>query len=98
MFNFIYVWIVVLYGDLVLLYDDSFFGVGCIWFDDVDCIGNESFLSECGYSGWLVYNCDYVEDVGVWCGDLLRLFNYFVFLVNVNNKFLLFSCKWYCIF
>lgn len=67
--------------------------MGFIWFDNVNCFGNESFFIECGYNGWLVYNCDYEEDVGVICGDLLWLNGFLDFIVvnDINKLVGLFS-------
>ena len=45
------------------------FGIGDdyepIYFDDVMCTGNESYLYECSYSTG--HNCDHSEDVGIVC-------------------------------
>lgn len=43
------------------------FGNGLILLDDVDCLGIEIDIGVCKYWGWIIYNCNYVEDVVVRC-------------------------------
>ncbi len=42
-------------------------GSGSILLNDVQCIGNESYIWDCDHSGWKVDNCVHSEDVGVDC-------------------------------
>ncbi|XP_046542990.1 deleted in malignant brain tumors 1 protein-like isoform X1 [Haliotis rubra] len=42
-------------------------GLGPIWLDDINCIGDESFLEECSIRGWGHTYCLHSEDVGVIC-------------------------------
>ncbi|XP_063966830.1 uncharacterized protein LOC129277690 isoform X10 [Lytechinus pictus] len=42
-------------------------GTGTIVLDDVNCLGNESSLFECGNRGLGVNNCGHSEDAGVRC-------------------------------
>uniref|UniRef100_A0A3B3DLX5 Soluble scavenger receptor cysteine-rich domain-containing protein SSC5D n=1 Tax=Oryzias melastigma TaxID=30732 RepID=A0A3B3DLX5_ORYME len=44
-------------------------GTGAILLDDFGCLGNESALSQCPYSGIGVNNCGHHEDAGVVCGE-----------------------------
>ncbi|XP_046336685.2 scavenger receptor cysteine-rich domain-containing group B protein-like [Haliotis rufescens] len=38
-----------------------------ILLDNVQCVGNESFLSQCSHLPWGTHNCRHHEDVGVLC-------------------------------
>ena len=42
-------------------------GTGPIWFDDIDCLGNESSLLSCRHNGVGNHNCDHNQDVSVLC-------------------------------
>ena len=42
-------------------------GSGPILFSELDCIGNESTITECHHLLTGVYNCSHSEDVGVVC-------------------------------
>lgn len=42
-------------------------GTGVIWLDDVDCIGNETALSQCKHKGWRVTDCVHSKDASVIC-------------------------------
>ena len=42
-------------------------GIGTIWLDNVQCAGNEFYLSDCIHSGWGIGNCVHSEDAGVQC-------------------------------
>ena len=42
-------------------------GNGTIWMDDVQCVGNESSLALCPFSGWADHDCTHVQDAGVVC-------------------------------
>ena len=44
-------------------------GTGPILLDDVECMGNESSLSECFQAVIGNHNCHHHEDVGVRCGE-----------------------------
>ena len=42
-------------------------GKGIIWFDDVDCAGDEETVFNCSHRGAGVENCHHREDAGVIC-------------------------------
>ena len=42
-------------------------GIGDIWMDGLQCIGDENFLFECPFNGWGIHDCSHSEDVGVDC-------------------------------
>ncbi len=42
-------------------------GAGQIWYDNVQCIGNETKLINCPKTGLGTHNCAHFEDAGVRC-------------------------------
>ena len=46
-------------------------GSGPIWYDNVDCVGNEANITQCSHSGIGVLNCTHSQDAGVVCGGKL---------------------------
>lgn len=53
-------------------------GVGDIFLDDVQCLGDEATLGQCWHLGLSIHNCGHLEDAGVVCSGtracfLLRL-------------------------
>ena len=51
----------------------SYFGEGSgpIWYDNVDCVGNETNIAQCSHSGIGLHNCNHSQDAGVICGGKL---------------------------
>lgn len=47
----------------------AFFGRGHdqVWLDDVECIGDEKFLTDCRHRGLGEHDCDHNEDAGLIC-------------------------------
>jgi len=66
---------IILVVDVVVLYEHGG-GTGPILLDDVDCIGNESSLSQCYHDGIGNHDCRHIEDVGVRCGEKSFVFNF----------------------
>ncbi|XP_062262529.1 adhesion G protein-coupled receptor F4-like [Platichthys flesus] len=48
-------------------------GSGLIALDDVNCIGHEANLSQCGNRGWGIHNCGHYEDAGVNCRGIVNI-------------------------
>uniref|UniRef100_A0A669BX47 SRCR domain-containing protein n=1 Tax=Oreochromis niloticus TaxID=8128 RepID=A0A669BX47_ORENI len=48
-------------------------GSGPIWLDNVDCVGNESSITDCRHNGLGVHNCGHNEDASVVCESPLML-------------------------
>ena len=46
-------------------------GSGPIWYDNVDCVGDETNITQCSHSGIGVHNCTHSQDAGVVCGGKL---------------------------
>ena len=42
-------------------------GSGPIWYDNVDCVGNETNITQCSHSGIGVHSCTHSQDAGVVC-------------------------------
>ena len=42
-------------------------GIGIIYFDEVECIGNETRLVDCENDGIIIHNCLHKEDASVVC-------------------------------
>lgn len=52
-------------------------GSGTVWLANVNCVGSETSLLNCSYTGWGNTGCDHSQDAGVVCSDDLavRLIN-----------------------
>jgi hypothetical protein len=46
---------------------------GRIWLDNVNCIGNETSITQCGHRQWGVNNCGHNEDASVTCSGELTI-------------------------
>ena len=44
-------------------------GNGPIMLDNLNCNGNETYISECPSLGWFSHHCDHSEDAGVSCRE-----------------------------
>ncbi|XP_022810214.1 deleted in malignant brain tumors 1 protein-like, partial [Stylophora pistillata] len=55
-------------------------GTGPTWLDDVQCVGDETFISQCNHKGWGNHNCGHYSDASVLCKPKV------VRLLNANNS------------
>lgn len=42
-------------------------GSGPIWLDNVNCVGTEARIEDCGHNAWGSNNCHHNEDVSIGC-------------------------------
>lgn len=42
-------------------------GSGPIWLDNVNCVGTEARIEDCGHNAWGSHNCHHNEDVSIGC-------------------------------
>ena len=42
-------------------------GSGKIWFDGLECVGDESNITDCPHDGLGVHDCSHFDDAGVIC-------------------------------
>lgn len=51
----------------------AFFGFGSgsgpIWYDQLECTGNEANLTECSSNGLAIHDCSHFEDASVICAS-----------------------------
>ena len=45
-------------------------GKGPIWMDNLNCIGNESKITDCIHNGFNIENCNHAEDAGIECNGM----------------------------
>ncbi|KAL9981261.1 hypothetical protein ACROYT_G009938 [Oculina patagonica] len=49
-------------------------GTGRIWMSNVQCVGNESVITDCEHDGWGISDCfDHSKDASVVCNQIVRL-------------------------
>ena len=44
-------------------------GSGPIWYDDVECSGSETYLTQCSHTALGVHNCSHDDDASVVCAS-----------------------------
>ena len=59
------------YPVVLAVYSSAHFGpgTGTIWFDDLQCSGEEEGLDDCSHIGIGRHNCGHSEDAGVACSS-----------------------------
>ena len=50
-------------------------GMGPIWLNGVQCVGDEKSVSQCSHAGWGGHYCGHDEDAGVVCRQIKGQFN-----------------------
>ena len=58
-------------------------GKGIIWFDDVQCLGNETTLLTCTHRGIGRSNCAHSEDANVLCPGI-AMHEIIIVIINVD--------------
>uniref|UniRef100_A0A8C6WFS8 SRCR domain-containing protein n=1 Tax=Neogobius melanostomus TaxID=47308 RepID=A0A8C6WFS8_9GOBI len=68
-------------GTALMSITEAKFGQGSdpIWFDNVQCSGNESSLLQCQHNGLGSHDCTHTEDAGVVCSGRIVLSGYILF-------------------
>ena len=46
-------------------------GTGPIWMTNVACSGSESYIYNCGHSGWGINSCSHSQDASVECSSTI---------------------------
>lgn len=60
--------------------------MGHILLDNVDCIGNETSLLDCGHEGVSQHNCIHKEDTGIICqGGMSNLFPILIIQFQISS-------------
>jgi len=52
-------------------------GIGPIWLDNVQCLGNESDIFECAHNGIGKHKCDHNKDASVECSGMPKECSYY---------------------
>ena len=84
--------IAVLYNTIIstdaVAFSNAHFGAGTgpIYFDNTDCIGNESNLTDCSWSSYISCYYGHLEDAGVRCqGTVVECYEGYQYIFLHNN-------------